>query len=58
MELKHLNIAVIVANAAKAARSREANDTPALTGKMFEDVRPSDGASSSSGEVAKQALKT
>lgn len=45
MELKHLNIAVIVANAAKSGQVTEANDTPALTGKMFEDVRPSDGAS-------------
>jgi hypothetical protein len=43
--LKHLNIAVIVQTPPKAVRSRNASETAIPDSAMFEDVRPSDGAS-------------
>jgi hypothetical protein len=45
MELKHLNIAVIVPNAAKSGQAMNASETAIPDPAMFEDVRPSDGAS-------------
>jgi len=44
MELKHLIIAAIVANAAKSGRPAAPGSTPALTIAIPEDARPSYGA--------------
>ena len=43
MELKHLMITAIVANAAKSGRSVPHGFEPALTNAILEDARPSDG---------------
>jgi hypothetical protein len=43
--LKHLNITVIVQTPPKAVRSRKSSRAAFPTQQMFEDVRPSDGAS-------------
>jgi len=46
--LKHRNITVIVQTPPKAAKSRDASETAIPDSALFEDVRPSDGASLSS----------
>src|SRR5690606_20600328 len=45
MQLKHLNITVIVRHAAKTARSEDASKPAIPDRNMFEDVRPSDAPS-------------
>ena len=44
MELKHLIIAAIVANAAKSGRPAAPGFKPALTNAILQDARPSYGA--------------